>query len=55
MFQTKVVKKTKRHIPSSATFPEKRAVHNIMWQKHSSNRQATDDNNTAHALCMLNN
>ena len=44
MFQTKVVKKTETHILCSATFPEKRAVRKTMWQKHSRDRQATDDN-----------
>jgi hypothetical protein len=32
MFQTKVVEKIKTHILFSVTFPENRAVYEIMWK-----------------------
>ena len=52
MFQIKVVQKIKTHILCSVTFFENRAVHEIMWKKHGTAEQATEDN-TAHAHYML--
>jgi hypothetical protein len=51
----KFVEKIKTHILYPITFPVNRAVYDIMWKKYGTARQATDDNNTAHALCMLDN
>jgi hypothetical protein len=43
-----------RILGSTTFFVENRAVYEIMWKKHCRARQATDDN-TAQALCMLDN
>ena len=40
----KVVQKIKTRILCSKTFPENRAIYEIMWEKYGRARQATDDN-----------
>ena len=51
--QTKVVEKIKKHVLRSVTFP-KCVVYEIRWKKYHRARPATDDNNnTAHAHCIL--
>jgi hypothetical protein len=44
MFQAKFVEKIKTHILCSETFPENRAVYEVMWKKCLTAGQATDDN-----------
>jgi len=51
-FQTSVVEKMKVQTSCSMPFPENRAVYEIMW-KNMVEPDATDEN-TGHALCMLN-
>jgi hypothetical protein len=44
MFQTKAVGKIRTHILRSITFPENRAVYEIMWEIYGTARQVMDDN-----------
>ena len=54
MFQERVVEKIKTHFMSNNFFSENRTVNEVMSKKYGTNGQATDDN-TAHALCILDN
>jgi hypothetical protein len=54
-FQVKVLERIKTYISCSVNVFRSRGFYEITWKKHGRGVEATDDYNTTHARCVLDN
>ena len=54
-FQVKVLERIKTYISCSVTVFRSRGFYEITWEKHGRGVEATDDYNTTHVRCVLDN